>query len=63
MSAYRAVEDRRRRYGLFARAVPTEVIRNAFLIGTPEQVIDRLRPFGPAGLRHAVLGPVSALSP
>ena len=42
------------------RAVPPEVIRNAFLVGTPEQVTARLRQFGDVGLRHAVLVPLSA---
>ncbi len=42
-------------------AVPPEVIGNAFLIGTPKQVTARLRQFADAGLRHAVLGPLSAL--
>ena len=42
-------------------AVPPQVIANAFLIGTPEQVTDRLRQFGDAGLRHVVLAPMSAL--
>lgn len=40
--------------------VPREVVSNAFLIGTPEQVTARLRQFGDAGLRHAVLVPLSA---
>jgi phthiodiolone/phenolphthiodiolone dimycocerosates ketoreductase len=40
--------------------VPPEVIRNGFLVGTPEQVIARLRQFGDAGLRHVVLVPMSA---
>jgi phthiodiolone/phenolphthiodiolone dimycocerosates ketoreductase len=29
-------------------------------VGTPEQVTARLREFGDAGLRHVVLGPLSA---
>ena len=41
-------------------AVPPEVIRNGFLIGTPDQVIARLQQFGDAGLRHVVLAPLSA---
>jgi phthiodiolone/phenolphthiodiolone dimycocerosates ketoreductase len=41
--------------------VPPEVIRNGFLVGTPEQVTDRLRQFGEAGLRHAVLVPLSSV--
>ena len=42
-------------------AVPPEVIRNGFLIGTPEQVTARLQQFGDAGLRHAVLVPLSSI--
>lgn len=41
--------------------VPPQVIRNAFLIGTPEQLTDRLRQFGEAGLRHVVLVPLSSV--
>jgi phthiodiolone/phenolphthiodiolone dimycocerosates ketoreductase len=40
--------------------VPPEVIRNAFLIGTPEQITARLQQFGEAGLRHVVLAPLSS---
>ncbi len=41
--------------------VPPEVIRNAFLVGTPKQVTARLRQFGDAGMRHVVLLPLSAV--
>ena len=40
-------------------AVPPEVIGTGVIVGTPEQVIARLRQFGDAGLRHVVLGPLS----
>ena len=39
--------------------MPPEVIGTG-VVGTPEQVIARLRQFGDAGLRHVVLGPLSA---
>ena len=41
--------------------VPPEVIGEGVIVGTPEQIIARLRQFGDAGMRHAVLGPLSAL--
>ena len=41
-------------------AVPPEVIGTGVLVGTPEQVTARLQQFGDAGLRHVVLGPLSA---
>ena len=41
-------------------AVPPEVIGTGVIVGTPEQVTARLLQFGDAGLRHVVLGPLSA---
>ncbi len=41
-------------------AVPTEILHHGLLIGTPTQIAYRLREFGAAGLRHVVLGPISA---
>jgi phthiodiolone/phenolphthiodiolone dimycocerosates ketoreductase len=44
--------------------VPPEVTRDAVLVGTVDQVISQLRALGDAGLRHVLLGPISAfLSP
>ena len=37
-----------------------ELLDNGLLIGTPAQIANRLREFGEAGLRHAVLAPISA---
>ena len=42
-------------------AVPQELLGSGVLWGTPEQVANKLRAFGEAGLRHAVLFPASAL--
>ncbi|GAA0922188.1 phthiodiolone/phenolphthiodiolone dimycocerosates ketoreductase [Pseudonocardia zijingensis] len=43
-------------------AVPPELVENGPLLwGSPEQVADKLREFGDAGLRHVVLAPVSGL--
>jgi phthiodiolone/phenolphthiodiolone dimycocerosates ketoreductase len=41
-------------------AVPPEVIRDAVLVGTVDQVTDQLRALKVAGLRHVLLGPISA---
>ncbi len=41
-------------------AVPLELLDHGLLIGTPTQIAERLRQFGEAGLRHVVLGPISA---
>jgi len=41
-------------------AVPIDVAAEALIWGTPERVIDRLRDFGQAGLRYAVIELVSA---
>lgn len=41
-------------------AVPIDVAADALIWGTPERVIDRLRDFGRAGMRYAVLELVSA---
>jgi phthiodiolone/phenolphthiodiolone dimycocerosates ketoreductase len=41
-------------------AVPIEVAMEAMIWGTPERVSDRLRDFGEAGLRYAVIEVVSA---
>lgn len=44
-------------------AVPDEVLLGGpLLLGTPEQVITRIREFGDAGARHVVLAPVSGLA-
>lgn len=43
-------------------AVPDAVMTEGSLLwGTPEQVTAKLRAFGDAGLRHAILAPVSGL--
>ena len=43
-------------------AVPAELVEHGpLLCGTPEQIIDKLRDYGDAGLRHVVLAPVSGL--
>jgi phthiodiolone/phenolphthiodiolone dimycocerosates ketoreductase len=42
-------------------AVPPELMGSGLLWGTPEQVADKLRAFGEAGVRHVVLFPASAL--
>jgi phthiodiolone/phenolphthiodiolone dimycocerosates ketoreductase len=42
-------------------AVPPELVGRNFILGTPEQVVSRLRQFGEAGLRHVVLTLASAL--
>jgi phthiodiolone/phenolphthiodiolone dimycocerosates ketoreductase len=43
-------------------AVPDEVLTGGpLLLGTPDQVIHRIREFGDAGARHIVLAPVSGL--
>lgn len=41
-------------------AVRPELLDCGLLVGTPAQIADRLRQFGEAGLRHAVLAPISA---
>jgi phthiodiolone/phenolphthiodiolone dimycocerosates ketoreductase len=44
-------------------SVPDEVLTGGpLLVGTPDQVIRRLRQFGDAGARHVVLAPVSGLA-
>jgi phthiodiolone/phenolphthiodiolone dimycocerosates ketoreductase len=42
-------------------AVPAELVSRSFIWGTPEQVVNRLKDFGEAGLRHVVLTLTSAL--
>jgi phthiodiolone/phenolphthiodiolone dimycocerosates ketoreductase len=42
-------------------AVPPELLGSGVLWGTPEQIASKLRAFGEAGVRHAVLFPASAL--
>ncbi len=42
-------------------AVPPEVIRDAVLVGTADQVTSQLQALGAAGLRHVLLAPISAL--
>jgi phthiodiolone/phenolphthiodiolone dimycocerosates ketoreductase len=41
-------------------AVHPELLDSGLLVGTPAQIADRLRQFGEAGLRHAVLAPISS---
>jgi phthiodiolone/phenolphthiodiolone dimycocerosates ketoreductase len=41
--------------------VPPELIGSRLLWGTPQQVVDKVRAFGEAGVRHVVLSPASAL--
>ena len=41
-------------------AVRPELLDSGLLVGTPAQIGDRLGQFGEAGLRHAVLAPISA---
>jgi phthiodiolone/phenolphthiodiolone dimycocerosates ketoreductase len=42
--------------------VPSDLVENGPLLwGSPEQIADKLRAFGEAGLRHVVLAPVSGL--
>lgn len=45
-----------------AAAVPEEVLRRYFFWGTPDDIVDRLRPFRQAGLEHAYLVNVTALA-
>jgi len=42
--------------------VPTDLLAGTLLWGTPDMVYTRLRDFVDAGLRHVVLGPLSALA-
>jgi phthiodiolone/phenolphthiodiolone dimycocerosates ketoreductase len=43
-------------------AVPSDLVENGPLLwGSPEQIADKLRAFGEAGLRHVVLAPISGL--
>ena len=44
-----------------AAAVPAEVLRHYYLWGTPDDVVERLRPFREAGLEHVYLANVTAL--
>ncbi|MTE16670.1 LLM class flavin-dependent oxidoreductase [Nocardia aurantiaca] len=41
-------------------AVPPEVVESGNLVGTPEQIIRRLRLFRDAGMRHVALAPMSS---
>jgi len=41
-------------------AVRPELLDSGLLVGTPAQIANRLGQFGEAGLRHAVLAPISA---
>ncbi|WP_084515035.1 LLM class flavin-dependent oxidoreductase [Nocardia acidivorans] len=41
--------------------VPEEVLRNWLIVGTPNQVLSRIRALADAGLRHAVILPSAAL--
>lgn len=45
-----------------AAAVPEEVLRRYFFWGTPDDVVDRIRPFRDAGLEHAYLVNVTPLA-
>ena len=41
--------------------VPASVVASNLIAGTPDQVVAALRELGEAGLRHAVLSPVSPI--
>lgn len=41
--------------------VPADMLRDAMIVGTPEQLRARLHDYADAGLRHIVLQPVSAM--
>ncbi|HEU4948920.1 MAG TPA: LLM class flavin-dependent oxidoreductase [Kribbella sp.] len=41
-------------------AVPPEIVRSGIIVGTPDHVARRLREFRDAGMRHAVLAPLSS---
>jgi phthiodiolone/phenolphthiodiolone dimycocerosates ketoreductase len=43
------------------RAVPVEVLADFLLWGTPDDVVDRLRALGEAGMEHVSLAPVAPL--
>jgi phthiodiolone/phenolphthiodiolone dimycocerosates ketoreductase len=43
-----------------ARAVPTEVLHRYYMFGTPDDVVERLRPFREAGLEAVVLSNMTA---
>ncbi len=45
-----------------ARAVPEQVLRRYFFWGTPDDIVERLRPFRQAGMEHAYLVNVTALA-
>ena len=45
-----------------AAAVPEEVLRRYFFWGTPDDIVDRLRPFREAGLEHVYLVNVTPLA-
>lgn len=45
-----------------AAAVPEEVLRHYFFWGTPDDIVDRLRPFREAGLEHVYLVNVTPLA-
>jgi phthiodiolone/phenolphthiodiolone dimycocerosates ketoreductase len=44
-----------------AEAVPPEVLRRYFMWGTPDDIVERLRPFREAGLEHVYLANVTPL--
>ena len=44
-----------------AAAVPDALLESYFMWGTPDDVVERLRPFREAGLEHVYLANVSAL--
>ena len=44
-----------------AAAVPQELLRRYYLWGTPDDIVERLRPFRGAGLEHVYLANVTAL--
>jgi phthiodiolone/phenolphthiodiolone dimycocerosates ketoreductase len=44
-----------------AAAVPDEVLRSYYFWGTPDDVLERLRPFRAAGMEHVDLVDVAAL--
>jgi phthiodiolone/phenolphthiodiolone dimycocerosates ketoreductase len=43
------------------KAIPTEVVRNAVLVGTPDEIIERAAEWRDNGVRYLVLGNVSVL--
>ena len=44
-----------------AAAVPDSLLESSFMWGTPDDIVERLRPFRDAGLEHVYLANVTAL--